>query len=50
MSQGGCVSIAYAARHPKKVRKLIVYGGYLQGSMSGTPTPEEIEEAGGMCQ
>jgi pimeloyl-ACP methyl ester carboxylesterase/DNA-binding CsgD family transcriptional regulator len=45
MSQGGCVSIAYAARHPERVQKLIVYGGYLQGSMSGNPTLEEIEEA-----
>jgi pimeloyl-ACP methyl ester carboxylesterase/DNA-binding CsgD family transcriptional regulator len=45
MSQGGCVSIAYAARHPERVRKLIIYGGYLQGSMSGNPTPEELEEA-----
>jgi pimeloyl-ACP methyl ester carboxylesterase/DNA-binding CsgD family transcriptional regulator len=45
MSQGGCVSIAYTARHPKRVRKLIVYGGYLQGSMSGNPTPEALEEA-----
>ncbi|HLO18122.1 MAG TPA: alpha/beta fold hydrolase [Anaerolineales bacterium] len=45
MSQGGCVSIAYAARHPERVRQLIVYGGYLQGSLSGNPTKEAIEEA-----
>lgn len=45
MSQGGCVSIAYTARHPERVRRLIVYGGYLQGSLSGNPTPEAVEEA-----
>jgi pimeloyl-ACP methyl ester carboxylesterase/DNA-binding CsgD family transcriptional regulator len=45
MSQGGCVSIAYTARHPERVRKLIVYGGYLQGSLSGNPAPEQSEAA-----
>lgn len=45
MSQGGCVSIAYTARHPERVRKLILYGGYLQGGLSGDPTPEALEEA-----
>ena len=45
MSQGGCVSIAYTAKHPERVRKLILYGGYLQGSLSGNPTPEALEEA-----
>lgn len=45
MSQGGCVSIAYTSRHPERVRKLIVYGGYLLGSMSGNPTPEALEVA-----
>lgn len=45
MSQGGCVSIAYTAKHPERVRKLIVYGGYLQGGLSGIPTPEALEEA-----
>jgi pimeloyl-ACP methyl ester carboxylesterase/DNA-binding CsgD family transcriptional regulator len=44
MSQGGCVSIAYTAKHPERVRRLIVYGGYLQGSLSGNPTPEVLEE------
>jgi len=45
MSQGGCVSIAYTARHPDRVRKLIVYGGYLQGGLSENPTPEALEVA-----
>lgn len=45
MSQGGCVSMAYTAKHPERVRKLIVYGGYLQGSLSGNPSPEAVENA-----
>jgi pimeloyl-ACP methyl ester carboxylesterase/DNA-binding CsgD family transcriptional regulator len=45
MSQGGCVSIAYTARHPERVHRLMVYGGYLQGSLSGNPTSEALEEA-----
>jgi len=44
MSQGGCVSIAYTAKHPERVRRLILYGGYLQGGLSGDPTPEMVEE------
>ncbi len=44
MSQGGCVSIAYTAKHPERVRKLILYGGYLQGGLAGNPTPEVLEE------
>ena len=45
MSQGGCVSIAYTAKHPERVRRLIIYGGYLQACLSGNPTPEVVEEA-----
>jgi pimeloyl-ACP methyl ester carboxylesterase/DNA-binding CsgD family transcriptional regulator len=45
MSQGGCVSIVYAAKHPEQVRNLIIYGGYLRGSMRRNATLEELEEA-----
>jgi DNA-binding winged helix-turn-helix (wHTH) protein/pimeloyl-ACP methyl ester carboxylesterase len=31
MSQGCAVSIAYAARHPERVSRLILYGGYARG-------------------
>ena len=31
ISQGCAVSIAYAVRHPQRVRSLILYGGYAQG-------------------
>jgi pimeloyl-ACP methyl ester carboxylesterase len=30
-SSGGCAAIAFAARHPERVARLIVYGGYAHG-------------------
>jgi pimeloyl-ACP methyl ester carboxylesterase/DNA-binding CsgD family transcriptional regulator len=43
MSQGSSIAIAYAARHPERVNKLIVYGGYVRGSLLRNPTQEQIE-------
>lgn len=38
ISQGGHVCVAYAARHPERVSKLILYGAYAQGwSRRGDP-------------
>jgi len=31
VSQGCAVSIAYAVRHPERIRKLVLYGGYARG-------------------
>ena len=31
ISQGGAVAAAYAARHPERVRRLILYGAYARG-------------------
>jgi len=45
MSQGGSVAIAYAARHPERINKLIIYGGFLEGWLQPNPTPEESEAA-----
>lgn len=45
LSQGSSVAIAYAAGHPERVNRLIVYGGYVEGLLSGDRTPEEIESA-----
>jgi pimeloyl-ACP methyl ester carboxylesterase len=44
MSQGGAVAVAYAARHPEKVSRLIVHGGYARGWLNRDLTPEQIEE------
>ncbi len=45
-SQGVPVAIAYAVRHPEKVSKLVLYGGYAQGrSRRGTAEERENAEA-----
>lgn len=31
MSQGGTIAATYAARHPERVRRIVIYGGYLVG-------------------
>ncbi len=46
VSQGCAVSIAYAVRHPGKVRKLILYGGFALGrKLRGKPMEAEQAEA-----
>ena len=41
ISQGASVAIAYAVRHPEKVRRLLIVGGYAQGWKS-RGVPEEV--------
>src|SRR5262249_42315482 len=41
VSQGCSVAIAYAVRHPERVRKLVLYGGYSLG-WELRDTPEEV--------
>lgn len=43
-SQGGSVSIAYAVRHPERVKHLIIYGSYARGWAERNSPPEELEE------
>jgi pimeloyl-ACP methyl ester carboxylesterase/DNA-binding winged helix-turn-helix (wHTH) protein len=45
MSQGSSVAIAYAARNPERVSRLVLYGGFAQGRLRRARTPEEREEA-----
>jgi pimeloyl-ACP methyl ester carboxylesterase/DNA-binding winged helix-turn-helix (wHTH) protein len=45
LSQGCAVAVAYAARHPDRVSRLVLYGGYVQGAVARARTPEELEEA-----
>ena len=45
LSQGCAVAAAYASRHPERVTRLVLYGGYVQGAVARSRTPQELEEA-----
>jgi pimeloyl-ACP methyl ester carboxylesterase len=45
LSQGCAVSIEYAARHPEKVSKLVLYGGYARGWRSAPQSVQTRTEA-----
>jgi pimeloyl-ACP methyl ester carboxylesterase/DNA-binding CsgD family transcriptional regulator len=42
---GGPIAITYAARHPKRVNRLILYGTYALGRLRWNDRPTEIEKA-----
>lgn len=46
VGQGGAVSIAYAARHPDRVSKLILYVAYAKGWKKRNLPREELDEMG----
>jgi pimeloyl-ACP methyl ester carboxylesterase len=41
ISQGASVAITYAARHPERVSKLVLYGSYVQGRLVRSRTEED---------
>jgi pimeloyl-ACP methyl ester carboxylesterase/DNA-binding CsgD family transcriptional regulator len=45
MSQGGAIAIAYTARHPERVSRLVLSGSFAQGRLRREHTPEDREEA-----
>jgi pimeloyl-ACP methyl ester carboxylesterase len=45
ISQGCAVAIAYAVRHPERVSALVLYGGFVQGSLVRARTAHEREES-----
>jgi pimeloyl-ACP methyl ester carboxylesterase/DNA-binding CsgD family transcriptional regulator len=45
MSQGGAIAIAYAARHPEKVSRLVLVGAYGRSALQRTLSPEHRDEA-----
>ena len=45
LSQGCAVAIAYAARHPERVSRLVLYGGFVEGALVRARTPQAREEA-----
>jgi pimeloyl-ACP methyl ester carboxylesterase/DNA-binding CsgD family transcriptional regulator len=44
MSQGGAVAVAYAARHPERISRLVLYGAFARGHLARVRTPEERDE------
>jgi DNA-binding winged helix-turn-helix (wHTH) protein/pimeloyl-ACP methyl ester carboxylesterase len=44
ISQGCAISIAYAVRHPERVSRLVLYGGFARGRRK-RGSPKEIEQA-----
>ena len=42
---GGPIAIEYAARHPERVSRLVLYGTYAQGRLRRTGSPSEVEKA-----
>jgi len=41
ISQGAAVAVVYAARHPDRVTRLVLYGGYAQGRLARGRTAED---------
>ena len=42
--QGGPIAIEYAARHPERVSRLVLYGTYARGRLRWTELPDEVEK------
>lgn len=46
ISLGGAVSIAYAARHPERISRLLLYGPYVRGiALRGDPESARVNQA-----
>jgi len=45
LSHGASIAIAYAVRHPHKVSRLVLYGGYVRGRFKRTDNPQQVETA-----
>ncbi len=45
ISQGAAVAVAFAVRHPERVSRLVLYGGYGRGPVRRARTPEARREA-----
>jgi pimeloyl-ACP methyl ester carboxylesterase len=48
ISQGCAVSIAYAVRHPERVNRLVLYGGFALGAAKRTRSAADREQAAAM--
>jgi pimeloyl-ACP methyl ester carboxylesterase/DNA-binding SARP family transcriptional activator len=43
ISQGGAVAVEYAARHPERIRRLVLYGAYAQGRLSRATSIDDVQ-------
>ena len=50
ISQGASIAVEYAVRHPEKVSRLILYGGYLRGRLHRDLSRRQLEEMELMIQ
>ena len=44
LCQGGAIATAFAARHPDRVTRLVLYGSYVQGALAGHQSAEMVDE------
>lgn len=49
-SQGGAISVAYAARHPERVSHIVLCGAFARGALRRGPTPEQRAGIEAVCQ
>lgn len=45
VSAGGAIAIAYAAKHPERVTRLVLYGAYARGRFHRSDDPQDRREA-----
>jgi pimeloyl-ACP methyl ester carboxylesterase/DNA-binding CsgD family transcriptional regulator len=45
LCQGGAIAAAFAARHPERVSRLVLYGSYVQGALARDPQSRAAREA-----
>lgn len=50
LCQGGVVAVAYAARHPERVSRLVLYDSYLQGAYADSVEDEISSQARALSQ
>ncbi len=50
LCQGGVIAVAYAARHPERVSRLVLYDSYLHGAFAGDASDKLAQQARAFAQ
>jgi pimeloyl-ACP methyl ester carboxylesterase len=50
ISQGAAIAVGYAARHPERVSRLVLYGGCARGLLKRNPTQKIVDAAQAMLK